>query len=352
METNLTLQDVTYLAKTKQIPISVLVEVCYSCNLTCQHCFLEERRSHGLTLRQYEELFDQLVRAGTLFVILTGGEPFTRHDFMEIIRAARRRRLSVTIFTNGTLLNPQKVSELKRLHVQEVHISLYGPDASTHDLITTIPGSFDRTLESIKLLLAAGIRVRIKSPLMSLTAGRYNDLKLLAKKLGVSVQFTTVITAKNNGDASTLPLRLERRQLETLVQDPEVNEIGREPVHFPDDLDCIPCEVVLNGGTIDPSGNVYACNQLRIPFGNVLEQELGDIWRNSRVINELRSITLRDLPACRKCDLFTFCTRCPGLAHLEDNDLLGCSSAARTVAEVRATCGIFPTQKHIFSKIQ
>ncbi len=352
METELTLQDVTRRAKTRQIPISVLVEVCYTCNLQCRHCFLEERHTRGLTLQQYEAIFDQLVKAGTLFVILTGGEPFTRRDFMDIVRAARRRRLSVTIFTNGTLLNDSIISELKRLYVQEVHISVYGPDASSPDSITNVPGSFQRTVGSIKLLLAAGMRVRIKSPLMSQTATKYIELKRFAKDLGVPIQFTTVITAKNNGDATTHSLRLEQSQLETLVKDADVNEIGTAPVHFIDNLDCIPCEVVLNGGTIDPHGEVFACNQLRIPFGNVTQQEFGEIWANSPILNELRRVSLRDLPACKECDLFTFCTRCPGLAHLEDSDLFGCSSAARTIAEVRAACRIYPTQKHIFSKIE
>ena len=42
--------------------------------------------------------------AGTFFLILSGGDPFTRKDFMKIVQAARKRRMSTTIFTNGLLI--------------------------------------------------------------------------------------------------------------------------------------------------------------------------------------------------------------------------------------------------------
>ena len=111
------LSDITALGKRNIIPSSVLVEVCYTCNENCVHCCLDNHTKPGLTLNQYSQLFDQMVAAETFYVILTGGEPFNRPDFMDIVKSARKRRLSVTIFTNATLITQQQIAEL----VQKSH---------------------------------------------------------------------------------------------------------------------------------------------------------------------------------------------------------------------------------------
>jgi hypothetical protein len=59
--------------------------------------------------------------------------------------------------------------------------------------------------------------------------------------------------------------------------------------------------------------------QFPLPSGNVRRQRFMDIWRHSDQLNEVRSITARDLPVCSGCDHVGSCTRCPGLAYLEGN---------------------------------
>lgn len=295
------LTDLTAMAKRMTIPISVLIEVCYTCNEKCVHCCLSNHTIKGMTLGQYENLFDQLVEAGTFFVILTGGEPFTRADFMEIVEATRKRRLSVTIFTNGTLITDRMIARLQELYVQEVHVSIYGADPATHDAITRVAGSFVKSIETIQRLLASGTAVRIKCPLMNTTVDGIESIKALAKNLGVNVQYTTVITAQDNGQRKTHGLR-----------------------PTPD--------------------------QRQITGGNVLTESFGKIWKESPVFQRLRQIRLKHLNMCPSCELFQYCTRCPGLAHLEDGDMYGCSAAAKTVAEERRKIGVYPAETHIFSQ--
>jgi radical SAM protein with 4Fe4S-binding SPASM domain len=344
------LSEITALGKKDILPSSVLIEVCYTCNQDCIHCCLDDYTKPGLTLEQYNHLFDQMAKAGTFYIILSGGEPFTRRDFIEIVKAARKRRLSVTIFTNGTLLTEQKISVLRSLYVDEVHVSIYSASATTHDSITKMQGSFHKSIAAIKKMLAVGITVRIKCPLMNMTVGGISEIKELARDMGVDVQYSTVITAKNDGSSNTYQYRLTPNQLQTILSDPDVVSQGTKPIYFRENLDCIPCDTVFNGGAIDPEGNVYACNQLRIIGGNILTQPFGQIWKGSSVFKRLREIRLRDLKKCADCKLFQYCTRCPGLAHLEDGDILGCSSAAKIVAKARKEAGVYPTEAHIFSQ--
>lgn len=347
---NFQLSEIAALGKKNIIPISVLVEVCYICNENCVHCCLDGHSKLGLTLEQYSQLFDQMVSAGTFYLILTGGEPFLRPDFMGIVRSARKRRLCVTIFTNGTLITEQQVAELRYLCVDEVHVSVYSADQAVHDSITQVRGSFIKSVETIKRMVAVGITVRIKCPLMNQTADGIDALSALAKHLGVNIQYSFVITARNDGNVKTHERRLSTRQLRTVLSDPDVVTQGTKPIYFRENSDCIPCDIVFNGGAVDPEGNVFVCNQLRVIGGNILTQPIGKIWKESDEFNQLREIRLRDLTKCGICDLFQHCTRCPGLASLEDRNILGCSSVAKEVAEVRKEVGVYPTEAHIFSQ--
>lgn len=347
----LDIRDITSMAKRETIPISVLVEVCYTCNESCIHCCLSDHSKKGLTAAQYDELFDQFVAAGTFFVILTGGEPFTRKDFMEIVESARKRRISVTIFTNGTLVTEDIAADLAGLWVQEVHISLYGADAKVHDGVTRVAGSFEGSLQAVKRLQDRGVTVRLKVPLMNLAAASVPQIKQLAADLGAPLQFTTVITARDNGDSDTHSLRLTDEQLRALLADEAIDKHGQQPVMATPNDHCVPCDTVFNGGAIDPYGNVYPCNQLQILGGNVLERSFGEIWSQSPAFQMLREIRLNHLSSCPGCELLSFCTRCPGLALLEDGDLKGCSSAAKRLAMIRYAEGFYPIQSHIFSKI-
>lgn len=343
--------DMTSFAIRNIVPVSILIEVCYTCNERCSHCFLEEHQSKGLSLQQYEYMFDQLVEAGTFFVIFTGGDPFTRKDFLEIVKAARKRRLSVSIFTNGTLITEEIADELKKLFIEEVHISLYSANPFIHDNITNVNGSFNRSIKAIKLLLSKGIQTRIKCPLMIETAESKNELKKLADDLGVYIQFSMIITAKNDGKQDTFKLRLNKKQIDALISDSDINSFSDTQTKLSEDIimKSIPCETIFNGGAIDPKGDVYPCNQWRIVGGNILEKRLIDIWKNSNAFQKLRSITLKELNECSSCGLLSFCTRCPGLAHLEDGTNFGCSSIAKVHAESRKEKCIYPNQKHIFS---
>jgi len=344
------MSEITALGKKNIIPSSMLIEVCHTCNENCIHCCLDKHVKPGLTLEQYGTLFDEMVKAGTFYVILTGGEPFTRPDFLEIVTAARKRRLSVTIFTNGTLLTESQIAALRSLFIDEIHVSIYSANADIHDRITGLRGSWNKSTSAIKAMLGAGITVRIKCPLMNMTVGGVDEIKHFARSLGVDVQFSTVITAKNDGSVGTHRFRLKYEQLEGVISDPDVAAQGTVPIAFRENSDCIPCDTVFNGGAIDPDGNVYPCNQLQMVGGNVLSQPLGKIWKESPTFNWLRNIRLRDLKDCGKCDLFQHCTRCPGLALLEDGDVLACSSVAKIVAQAREKAGTYPTMAHIFSR--
>lgn len=153
-------------------PINYLrLAVTDRCNLRCFYCMPEE----GIHYLPQKELlsFDEMIRLvrilsslGITKVRLTGGEPFVRPDFMELIRAIVKTPQveEVHITTNGILTAPH-IPELKQLGIRSVNLSL---DTLNHDRFRVITrrDEFERTWETFQSLLAHGIHVKVNAVVM------------------------------------------------------------------------------------------------------------------------------------------------------------------------------------------
>jgi MoaA/NifB/PqqE/SkfB family radical SAM enzyme len=119
----------------------------------------EARDAHGLDELSSLEIISRVVnRLEGADYDLTGGEPLVRDDLPEILSAIRDRGARCSLTTNGTLMT----AELARRAVGEellagAHFSLHGLK-DTHEEITRVRNSFDRTLKGIQLLLAERAR--------------------------------------------------------------------------------------------------------------------------------------------------------------------------------------------------
>ncbi len=141
------------------------LELTPQCNLQCSHCYAEA--GANVPVRQtmsYENWVDVLRQARNLGchgVQLTGGEPSLCADLPALLGEARTLGFdSVEVFTNGTHLSPQ----LRRALVEQradLAFSVYGSRRDVHDAITGKPGSFAKTLRSIRWALKSGLEVRV-----------------------------------------------------------------------------------------------------------------------------------------------------------------------------------------------
>src|SRR5581483_3900750 len=192
-------------ASAAHVPLSVMFEVTHRCNLGCVHCYLTEGpvgrprpNREELTLEEIQRVLGELAAAGTLFLTLSGGEVFLRRDALDIVATARELGFSVTVFTTGTLLTPDKARDLAALHPLSVEISVYSARAEVHDTVTRIPGSHARSLTALRLLREHGVTILIKTPLMAITSGEYRDLMALAESLGAGCGFDPMLVPRRD----------------------------------------------------------------------------------------------------------------------------------------------------------
>ena len=102
----------------KRAPLEVSIEVTRRCPLDCLHCYNNlpmsdhAARAQELSLEEHRRLLDELVDAGCLWLLYTGGEIFARKDFLEIYTEAKKRGFLITLFTNGTMINERIADHL------------------------------------------------------------------------------------------------------------------------------------------------------------------------------------------------------------------------------------------------
>jgi len=306
------------------IPLSVQVDLTYRCNERCVHCYLDHEDHGELTTSEIKHLLDELAEAGVFFLNLSGGEILVRKDFFEILEHAHALRFCVKLKTNALLIRAPQADRIRSLGVQSVQISIYSHRPEVHDAITMVPGSLSRSLDAIRLLKSRGLKVIIADVLMLQNLHDYPGVRALAAELGVEFTIDPTVTPRMDGDRSILNLNVDQASLREVFRDEalvgDVQEFCAAPRQADDeDLDGLPCSAGHTACYVSPYGDVYPCVQFPLPSGNVRRSRFLDIWRHSEQLNEVRSITARDLPTCSQCVHLAGCTRCPGLAYMEGN---------------------------------
>lgn len=324
------------------VPISTALELTYCCNLNCRHCYQLDhtRRDDELTTEQWLSVLESLANLGCLFLTITGGEPFTRPDAIEICRRARKMGFALRVFTNATLIDDHIADELAGLSLVGVEISIYGPSAEIHDNISHRPGSFDKTTAGVRRLVERGVSVVLKSPVMSTNAAHLNEMREMADGLGVDLRLDIDVVPCDDGSREPLKLRLSDEELASVLSiDWMKDRFVAFPAERPDPASDL-CGAARRTCAISSTGEVYPCIQLPTSAGNLKENGFESVWRDSPLMRKYREMRVADLcQECRQCPRLNYCSRCGALALIEDGDFLGASSWACRVAAAKEIAG-------------
>lgn len=168
------------------------IEVTSRCNLRCIHCYADakaesgqDRRTPDLSAEEIRKVIAEAASLGCQKIQFTGGEPTLRPDLEDLIGYALDRGFKfVEVFTNGTLLTENAVSFFSERGIN-VALSVYCHRAKEHDAITGVPGSFERTLNSLKLLLAYEVPTRCAVIAMKQNEEELEQTNYFLSKLGV-----------------------------------------------------------------------------------------------------------------------------------------------------------------------
>lgn len=190
------------------MPLSGTFELTPCCNMACRMCYVrktkeeQEKIAPLRTAKEWLELGKTAREQGMLYLLLTGGEPFLRPDFQEILSGLHRMGLLISINSNGTLIDEETVEWLKETPPVRINITLYGASDETYARLCGNPKGFTQTARAIRLLKEAGIQVKINCSVTPYNVDDLEGIYAFAREEGLLVQATSYMFPPLRRDTS------------------------------------------------------------------------------------------------------------------------------------------------------
>lgn len=312
-------------AAASRLPVSGSIAMTHRCNLRCVHCYLGDDRSPSSASRELDTAFwlsvvDQVAEAGCLNLLITGGEPFLRPDFAEVYTRAKKRGMLVSVFTNGTRLDDALVGLFSDLPPWLVEVSLYGASKETYDLVTTVPGAWEKCLAGVDALCAAGVRVGLKTVVLQGNRHEVAAMREMAASRGASFRVDPAIFPCFDGDPAPMEQRIPAAEAVAIeMEDPRrlasaVAYFGkvRELPSYDKLYSCMAGQTAFH---IVPEGRLQPCLMVNghgydLRKGSFREGWEGELFR-------FRQIEAPPGYECNSCERRFLCGLCPAQASLE-----------------------------------
>ena len=143
----------------RRIPVNGTFELTVRCNLHCKMCLFRHADSENarllaeeMTADEWIEMARQAARAGTVNLLITGGEPLLRPDFCEIWEGVYQQGFLITLYTNATLVTPKVMETLRRYPPHKIGVTIYGASPETYRKVCGDAAAFARTIAGIHQL--------------------------------------------------------------------------------------------------------------------------------------------------------------------------------------------------------
>lgn len=324
------------------IPINGVLELLPMCNMNCDMCYVRlsreemERKGGIRTIEEWVSLAQEMKDAGTLFLLLTGGEPLIFPKFKQLFVALQKMGMIIAINTNGTLIDEEWADFFKEHRPRRINITLYGKNDEAYQKLCHYPGGFEKVIHGIKLLRERNIDVKLNGSLVRSNSYDWKDIVHIGDVMKVPVRIDAYMypgerersvpfdrqsrmepeeAARCRANVLLAEMGEETfRQYARQKLEKYENTFGREENPLK-----ISCRAGKTSFTINWQGDMMPCvllDAIRIP---VFEKGFMESWNEiGRRVEEL------ELSAeCGSCSWRNVCDTCPACALLECGDYKG-----------------------------
>ncbi|MEO0184340.1 MAG: radical SAM protein [candidate division WOR-3 bacterium] len=304
-------------------PVLSEIAITYRCNLNCEFCYVGHKDYPELCTSDLKKIIFKIHNEAKVpSVSFTGGEPLLRDDIVSLVQYAHNTGLWTNLITNGTLLDRIIVRSLKRAGLNSVQVSLEGPNAQIHNGITGIPGSFERTIQGIRNLLAQDVPVHTNTTVSRHNVEHLEEMIMLIKSIGLKrLSMNLMIpcgSAEDRKDLwiSYLEIGEYVLKMKHLAEKENVKFLWYSPVPMCEfnpiayGLGNKSCAAITGLLSIDPMGNILPCSSWREPVGSLLKKSFREIW-NSPMLCYFKNADYAP-GECHQCAEFKICKgACP-----------------------------------------
>lgn len=308
----------------------VIFIITEECNNKCVHCY-----NSYLTRRKGfmpKEIFDlglrKLLDQGVKSVCISGGEALLHPDIVYFIEQVKKHHLHLRLYTNGQCVTEKVCHALQGMDLSPVSVTLYSCNDNVHDSITQQKGSLQKTIAGIKMFSKYNIPVQISAPVTRLNAKGVRELFKYCK---------TDLNVVSFGPNPFISYSVNHDRTNSAVI-PSVDDI----IEFAKEYYSVAIEMGFNiiphketcdwrdyrpydGAelTIQYDGTVVAGTLLSdLTLGRIQNDQLGEIWKNSHLLNKWRGIALEKSDKCSSCKFLALCQPNVGDNWVANNDML------------------------------
>jgi pyrroloquinoline quinone biosynthesis protein E len=298
-------------------PLGMLAELTHRCPLGCPYCsnpLKMDRRDDELDTETWARVFREAASLGIMQVQISGGEPASRSDLTEIMKAARDAGLYTNLITSGIGVTEKRLNELADAGLDHVQISIQDSEPASADRIAGYDGAYARKRGLAEWVVALKIPLTANIVIHRANIERIDELLNLALEMGASRVEMAHVQYYGWALKNRAALMPTREQVEAAVAriEPMRRELhGRIVIDavVPDYYARYPKPCVGGWGrrslNVTPSGRVLPCHAAEsipgLEFWSVKDHSLREIWERNPAFNAFRGTSfLPDL--CQTCD--------------------------------------------------
>ena len=297
-------------------PLALIAELTHRCPLHCVYCSnpLElQARNLELSTEDWSRVFQEAAALGVLQADFTGGEPLTRPDILDLIRAARAAGLYVNLITSGLPLDEPRLTALVEAGLDHFQLSFQG---AREEIAQEISGTkaHAHKLRVLEWLKRHRLAVTLNFVIHHRNLDQLPEMLALAESsTATRVEFAHVQYygwAFANRDC-LLPTRTQLTQSIDFLKNAQERLAGKIKVEYvvPDYYAKYPKPCMGGWGRklmlITPNGDALPCHAARVipdlSFENVKNRSLKEIWEVSEAFQKFRGESWM-LEPCKTCD--------------------------------------------------
>jgi AdoMet-dependent heme synthase len=309
-------------------PFLVIWETTQACDLACKHCRAEaqpDRHPDELSTAEAKKLLDDVRAFGPMIFVFSGGDALKRPDIVELVAygASIGLRMAITPATTA-LASREMLQALKDAGLSRLAISLDGSHPGIHDEFRRVSGSFEHGLRILKTSQEIGLSTQVNTVVAKHNLDDFENLIALMEDVGIvfwevfflvpmgrarpedvasAREFEDVFnrlydlakTATFDIKATAAPqysrVVLQRKVAERRADGSADSDVLTDGVAY-SMSDGIGRARGVNDGDgfmfISHTGDIYPSGFLPVKAGNIREQDLVDVYRNSPIFRSLR----------------------------------------------------------------
>jgi len=344
------------------VPLNATFELTARCNFKCKMCYITldteqaKKRGQELTTVQWIDLARQAIDSGTLYLMLTGGEPLLREDFVELYSELCQMGFILTISTNAALMSDKLFDLFSKYPPTAVAATLYGACSETYEKICGNAAGFEKAINGLEMFSKLPTNLEVRTTFIKDNMHELEQVRAIANRFTKRFAINYLVFGSTRVEASgaaqcrmspeeCMDLDMENYryyhyldEAEKDPVDPEIEEYFKSlsperdfGMHLPPEI--ITCLATKSMYWISWDGKMLPCGTFNSPFTLPLKEGFIQAW------NRLPGLfmDIKHPRECYGCPLVgDSCPNCPGYMQADTGNFETKSEWLCELSKVRA----------------